>query len=118
MNKVSIILFFVFLFQHTVFAQLKSVIEIGTNESMSIAGKGPGQDAVNNPYLGEDSNAIIENIGQNEFTIRIQEKEKIVKMTPLKSGQTKEFLILKNQQLYFDSNLKTTVKIAFKQISK
>lgn len=116
MKKQYYILFVLFLIQYTMIGQ--SIIELGASESMSIIGKGPGQDAVMNPYPKDDSEGIIENIGKNEFKIRVQKKEDIVKIVTIKPGEIKKVTLLKEYQLYFDSTLKSKAKVTFKLISE
>lgn len=92
----------------------QTVIELD-NQSMCIAGKGPGQDGAINPYLdSEHSYGIVENIGKNEFSVRIQTGEKILKQIPVKVNETKTIKLMKGEVMYFDSELKTAVKVDFK----
>ena len=85
---------------------------------MSITGKGPGQDAVKNPYAKGDSIAVISNIGVNSFEIRIETNGVKVKRATINPNETKEVELLRGQQLYFDSRLKTKATIKFKAIPK
>ncbi|MEP0987928.1 hypothetical protein [Ekhidna sp.] len=96
----------------------QSVIELEPSQSMSISGKGPGQDAAINPYLATNSIGIIENIGKNQFSIRVQEKNKIIKTIQIKPDDTKEIILLKGYELYFDSELKAKVKVDFKKMKE
>jgi len=41
--------------------------ELQPSQSMSITGKGPGQDAAKNPFEGEDCLVLVENIGKVTF---------------------------------------------------
>lgn len=94
--------------QTDIFSQTK--IELTNYQSMSITGKGPGQDAVINPFKDEDCYAVVENIGQNEFSIRIQKEGKILDTFLLPKKEKKKFKLLKGQELYFDSESKNTAK--------
>ena len=57
-------------------AQTEFVLE--PSQSMIMTGKGPGQDGTINPYFGQDCYAIIKNIGNREFYIRVQQDDKII----------------------------------------
>ena len=87
------------------------------SQSMCITGKGPGQDGAINPYAGEACIAVVENMGNNRFSIRVQSKGKIVAQIPIKPNETKEVRLPKGTELYFDSDLKTKAKVEFKRIA-
>ena len=89
MKKSIIILFALVVSTYNLSAQ--DIIELDGRQSMCIAGKGPGQDGAINPYLGEDSIAIVENMGTTEFSVRIETKgEDLVKIIPMAAKETKE----------------------------
>lgn len=69
--------------------QNQKIIELEPFQSMSITGK--GQDAAVNPFLGTNCYAIIENIGKNEFTIRIQKKGKVINKVSIEKGEKKNY---------------------------
>lgn len=102
----------------TVTVQAQNVLELKPSQSMSIAGKGPGQDAAINPYADGESIAIVENLGENEFSIRIQKKGEILKMSTVPPGETKEVMLLKGYELYFDAEKRATAKVYFKKSSQ
>jgi len=93
------------------------IFDLDPSQSMSITGKGPGQDATKNPYSYTNSLAIIENIGKNDFVIRVQEKDRRISTLTIKSNQVKEVALSTNQELYFDSDLKARASIEFKKRS-
>ena len=93
----------------------QDIIELDGVQSMCIAGKGPGQDGAINPYLDRDSIAIVENIGENSFSIRVQYKGEIIKTIAIAKGETKEIDLNKGYELYFDSQLATVGKVDFKE---
>ena len=93
----------------------QDIIELEPSQFMCIAGKGPGQDGAINPYLGSDSIATVENLGENGFSIRIQTKGKLLKRIPVGPNETKEVTLLKDQVLYFDSDKKTRVSVSFRK---
>jgi hypothetical protein len=98
-------------------AMAQSTIEIGPSQSMSITGKGAGQDAAINPYSKENSIGIIENVGKNSFVIRIQKMGTVIKMITIKPKETKEVNLLIGYELYLDSELTSKAKVSFKQRS-
>lgn len=73
-------------------------------QSMLMTGKGPGQDATINPYDGKDCYAIVENIGENEFYIRIQKNGVVIQTITISKNERKKFKLLKSQELYLDPN--------------
>lgn len=89
-------------------AQTEFVLE--TSQSMIMTGKGKGQDATINPYFGENCYAIVKNIGELKFTIRVQLKGKIIKEISILKGELKKVKLLKNYELYLDPNPKGTSK--------
>jgi len=116
MKKLFLLLCLMLLSQYDVWGQ--SIFELSPSQSMSISGKGPGQDAAINPYLNSNSYGIIENIGMNDFTIRIQEKGKIIRMIVIKTKQIKKVNLLKGYELYLDSELKSKAKVEFEKMIK
>ncbi|WP_411894425.1 hypothetical protein [Winogradskyella sp. A2] len=98
---------------NTITAQ--EVLELDASQSMCITGKGPGQDGAINPYINKDSYAIVENIGTSYFEIRIQKKGELIKIITIKSSEKKKILLLKGQELYFDTNEKSKAKIDFEE---
>ena len=91
----------------------QTVIELN-NQSMCIAGKGPGQDGAINPYSKSDSFGIVQNIGKNDFSIRIQKEGKIIREITVKLKETKKVKLLKGYEMYFDSEFEAKVKVDFK----
>ena len=101
------------LIQYTIVAQ--TTIELEDNQSMCIAGKGLGQDGAINPYIKSDlSFGIIENVGKNNFSIRIQKEGNIIKEISIKPKETKTVKLLKGYEMYFDSEAETIAKVDFK----
>ncbi len=106
----SILFFFTFSF-----TQAQVVFELEPAQSMLMSGKGTGQDAVNNPYLDKDSIAIIDNIGNNEFFIRIQSKGEILEIIPIAPNTTKKVSLLKGYELYLDTDYKTQARVTIEK---
>ena len=108
MKKLIIILCVTLFTQYETFAQAE--FELKPSQSMSITGKGPGQDATKNPYDGQNCYAIVENIGKGEFSIRTQQNGKIIESIPIKKGVIKKVKLLKGYELYLDTNSKGKAK--------
>ena len=92
-----------------------TVIELPAAQSMSITGKGPGQDAAINPFSDSNSVAVVKNLGPAPFSIRIQDKNgdyREIRTTP---GETREVLLPVGYELYFDSALETRVRVSFRK---
>lgn len=87
----------------------QTTFELEPSQSMLVTGKGPGQDGTINPFAGQNCFAIVENTGRMQFSIRIQKKGEIIKAIPIKGGETKKIKLLKDQELYLDSNEKGKV---------
>jgi hypothetical protein len=99
----------------TTIATSQTIIELGSVQSMCITGKGPGQDGAINPYTDKDSIAIVENIGENVFEVRVQQKGKIIEQFEVKPKETVNVNLYKDYELYFDSDLFTKAKVDFKE---
>ncbi len=74
------------------------------SQSMLMTGKGLGQDGTINPYDGQDCYAIIENIGDVTFYVRIQKEGKVLQTVTVAKNETQKLLLLKDQELYLDPN--------------
>jgi hypothetical protein len=72
-------------------------------QSMLMTGKGPGQNGTINPFDGEDCYAIVENFGEGTFSVRIQKNGEILQTIYIPKGETQKILLLKDQELYLDS---------------
>ena len=94
----------------------QSVLELEASQSMSIAGKGPGQDAAINPYAAGNSIGIVENIGKHPFTIRIQKEGQVLETISIDSKEVKEVKLLKGYEMYFDATTKARAKVDFKEL--
>jgi len=94
------------------------VIELDPSQSMIISGKGPGQDGAINPYLDRESLALVENIGENPFEVRIQTRGKILEIREVSPGKTEEFALKKGFELYLDTALPGTARVNFKPVDE
>ncbi|NNK19310.1 MAG: hypothetical protein HKP49_09180 [Maribacter sp.] len=113
MKKIHLIPIAIFLIAYNGFGQ--TIFELKPAQSMSITGKGAGQDAAFNPYSENTSIGIIENIGKSVFSIRVQEKGEIIEKTAVGPGETKKVQLLKGYELYLDSKMKAKARVDFKK---
>ncbi|GAB5400645.1 MAG: hypothetical protein Aureis2KO_22300 [Aureisphaera sp.] len=115
MKKLYFLSVLAFLFSFSAFSQ--SVLELEADQSMSITGKGPGQDAVVNPHAGHPSLAVVDNSGENAFEIRVQKEGKVVETITIKPGETKHVKLLQGYEMYLDSKLKSEAKVEFRVLA-
>lgn len=88
----------------------QNVFELDGSQSMLMTGKGPGQDATINPFEGKDCYAVIENLGKELFSVRIQRRGKIINIIALKPKKKKKIKLLSGQELYLDGETKNWAK--------
>ncbi len=93
----------------------KTIFELDPTQSMVITGKGPGQDATINPYIDQNSIAIVKNKGENALAVRIQQAGEILEIKEVPAGETKQFPLEKGHELYLDSDQATTAEVTFKK---
>lgn len=97
----------------------QNTFELEPSQSMLMTGKGPGQDAVINPFSGQDCFAIIDNIGEKSFSVRLQSKGTILEIIPIKPKTSRKIQLLKGTELYLDTEYKTKARVKFQEkISK
>ncbi|MFY0671983.1 MAG: hypothetical protein JXQ87_01180 [Bacteroidia bacterium] len=94
-----------------------TIFELAPNQSMSIVGKGQGQDAAINPFSGEDSKAIVANLGNNKFAVRVQEQGEIIYTTELNPDRIVEVELYDGYELYLDTIEKGKAKVVFKKLN-
>lgn len=118
MRKLLLITILLVCFQSKIYAQ--TVFEIDGSQRMLMTGKGPGQDATINPFQGEDCYAVIENLGEELFSVRIQEKEKIIEIIKVEPKKVKKIKLLSNQELYLDgeTNNKAKASVYYQEIGR
>ena len=115
MKKLLIILSLIFVFQLNATAQ--DIIELDASQSMSISGKGTGQDAAINPFLEQGSVAIVKNLGEHHFSIRIQYRGEIKKQQRLDPSRITRVLLPKGYEMYFDAKeKKTKAEVSFRAL--
>ena len=106
--RILVFIFLAFCFQRDINAQ--TIFELDGSQSMLMTGKGPGQDATINPFQGEDCYAIIKNLGDELFSVRIQQEGEIVKIIAVKPKKKKKIKLLSGQELYLDSETKSSTQ--------
>jgi hypothetical protein len=100
----ALLLFFILAIFISATANAQTTFELEPSQSMIMTGKGPGQDATINPFYGQDCYAIVKNIGERKFTVRIQTKGETISEITVPKGETKKIKLLKSQELYLDPN--------------
>lgn len=100
MKKIFFQIIVLFSLYFNSFAQ--AIFELDGQQSMLMTGKGPGQDATINPFEGEDCYVLIQNLGQELFSVRIQYKGEVVNITYVNPSQIKKIKLLMGQELYLD----------------
>lgn len=98
------------------YTQEDTVLELDDNQSMCITGKGAGQDGAINPYLGIDCAAIVKNLGDTLFDMRVEDKEGNYKITSISPKETKKVALAVGSVLYFDSEDKAKADVTFEEI--
>lgn len=96
-------------------ASNSSLFELNPSQSMSITGKGPGQDAAINPYKEGESIAVVRNKGKETFNVRIQKSGKIIEEVAIEPRSLREFMLEKGYELYLDSVNPSKAKVSFKK---
>ncbi len=92
-----------------------AIFELSPQQSMSITGKGPGQDAAYNPYGDTKSISVVKNLGTTAFNVRIQQAGKIIQDITIMENGKQEFILEKGYELYLDSQDKGKAKVTFKE---
>ncbi|EAQ42988.1 hypothetical protein [Polaribacter sp. MED152] len=110
MKNVFTLLFVCLLFTNLEIYSQENKFELDANVNMLITGKGKGQDGAINPYYGQDCYAIVKNTGKKKFSIRIQKNGEILKTYTILKGKEKKIKLLKDQELYLDTNAKHKIK--------
>ena len=116
--RILVFIFLALCFQSEIYAQ--TIFELDGSQSMLMTGKGPGQDGTINPFQGEDCYAIIENLGNELFSVRIQKDGEIIKIIAVKPKKKKKIKLLSGQELYLDSETKssTQASVSYQALSQ
>jgi len=109
---------FIVLFSLYFNSSAQTFFELDGQQSMLMTGKGPGQDATINPFEGEDCYVLVQNLGAELFSVRIQYKGEVVELTKVHPSQTKKIKLLMGQELYLDPEPRknTRASIAYQKI--
>ncbi len=99
-------------------SKAQTIITLDTVQSMIMTGKGKGQDATINPYYGMGCIAVVKNLGELEFSIRVQQNDSVIRTIPILKNEVKEVPLLKGFELYLDPNPqgKAMASVAYKKI--
>ena len=116
MKKLLIFSLFTFLFSYTGFSQ--TVLDLDPSQSMLVTGKGKGQDGAINPFSNGNSIAIVENVGDNVFTLRVQMDGEIVHTMDVQSGNTEAVKLMKGYELYIDNDQRGKASIKFEALTE
>lgn len=107
----SLFLFLALAFLSTFDAFAQSEFELKASQSMLMTGKGAGQDGAINPFYGQDCYAMVENLGDSGFSIRIQQAGEIIEIIPVYSREVKKVRLYKGYELYLDANPKEKIRL-------
>ena len=118
MRNLFLITIILVCFQSKINAQ--TIFEIDGRQSLLMTGKGPGQDATINPFQGEDCYAIIENLGKELFSVRIQEKGLIIETIQIRPKKKKKIKLLSHHELYLDGETKNwaMASVSYEKLSQ
>ena len=104
----SLIILGVLLFNTYAYAQEENSFKLDPSTSMLMTGKGPGQDGSINPFAGQDCVAVVANLANTPFSVRIQQKGIILRTFAVEKKETKRISLGAQEELYIDTPNKTT----------
>ena len=104
----SLIILGVLLFNTYIYAQKENNFKLDPSTSMLMTGKGPGQDGSINPYAGQDCVAVVANLANAPFSVRIQQKGIVLRTIAVEKKETKRIPLDAQEELYIDTPNKTT----------
>ena len=104
----SLIILGVLLLNTYIYAQKENNFKLDPSTSMLMTGKGPGQDGSINPYAGEDCVAVVANLANTPFSVRIQQKGILLRTIDIEKKETKRISLGAQEELYIDTPNKTT----------
>ena len=118
-NSQSLIILGVLLFNTHAYAQEENNFKLDPSTSMLMTGKGPGQDGSINPFAGQDCVAVVANLANTPFSVRIQQNGVVLRTIEIGAKETKRIKLKGSEELYVDTEQKTTrFTINYKQPSK
>ena len=89
-------------------AQKENNFKLDPSTSMLMTGKGPGQDGSINPFTGQDCVAVVANLANTPFLVRIQQKGIVLRTIAVEKKETKRISLGAQEELYIDTPNKTT----------
>ena len=92
----------------TIHAQKENNFKLDPSTSMLMTGKGPGQDGSINPFAGQDCVAVVANLANTPFSVRIQQKGIVLRTIAVEKKETKRISLGAQEELYIDTPNKTT----------
>lgn len=92
----------------TIHAQKENNFKLDPSTSMLMTGKGPGQDGSINPFAGQDCVAVVANLANTPFSVRIQQKGIVLRTISVEKKETKRISLGAQEELYIDTPNKTT----------
>ena len=92
----------------TIHAQEENNFKLDPSTSMLMTGKGPGQDGSINPFAGQDCVAVVVNLANTPFSVRIQHKGIVLRTIAVEKRETKRISLGAQEELYIDTPNKTT----------
>ena len=90
------------------YAQEENNFNLDPSTSMLMTGKGPGQDGSINPFAGQDCVAVVANLANTPFSVRIQQKGIVLRTIAIEKKETKRISLGAQEELYIDTPNKTT----------
>ena len=91
----------------TIHAQKENNFKLDPSTSMLMTGKGPGQDGSINPFAGQDCVAVVANLANTPFSVRIQQKGIVLRTIAVEKKETKRISLGAQEELYIDTPNKT-----------
>ena len=92
----------------TTSAQKENNFKLDPSTSMLMTGKGPGQDGSINPFTGQDCVAVVANLANTPFLVRIQQKGIVLRTIAVDKKEMKRISLGAQEELYIDTPNKTT----------
>lgn len=95
----------------------QSVLVLYPQQSMSVTGLGPGQDAAYNPFADEKSMVIVENISASAFQVRIQQAGEIREEITVNPNEQQAVVLESGYEVYLDAEQATKAQVTFKRLA-
>ena len=89
----SLIILGVLLFNAYAYAQEENIFKLNPSTSMLMTGKGPGQEGSINPFADQDCVAVVANLANTPFSVRIQQKGIILRTFAVEKKRNEKNLL-------------------------